>query len=193
MASLTDIHVGNLHDALQQAQRCLLLGATSAALLLVLTIEHPDLRDAASKVQVPSIGTVDPGVAIVCFAFGFLAFGVGANAALGRAFAAALAIHEQEPALAEAALLRHCFATADSALVRVGAALFPPLLLLAGQAVARYRGGAAAVSGGDTAALILGLLLFCMPYIVLALRLLARPTAAHLHRQRQQAAARQRR
>lgn len=178
MASTDDILVNNLSDALQQAQRYLLFGVTSAALLLVLTIENVVLHDSESKIQVPSIGAVNPELAVICFVVGYLAFGILANSACGRAFHVAQLI--QDPKVAEAAMLRYSFATAESRMVRVGTALLPPFLILVGYLVEVYRSDASFRFSDRVAYQILGYLFLCAPYLTLAMRLVSQPTLASL-------------
>lgn len=161
-----DILVENLIDALQQVQRYLLLGATSAALLLILTIDSPALLAAKDRVDVPTLGKINPDTAAFVFMVGYVVFGILANAALTRVRNLRPMI--QDPDLATAALLRFSFVTADSAFVRASASLVPPLLMVLGLFAELFRTGGRPFLGQDVAYLILGALVICAPYLLLA-------------------------
>jgi len=168
MANIDDILIGNLKDALQQAQRYLISGIVSAALLVVLSMDAPELIALEQKVDIPTVGKVAPGPAAIILWFAYIIFGFLANSTLGRIKKIALAITEVQ--MMDAALTYFSLITIDNVIMRVGTMLLAPVLIMIAYLVEQYR-SANPIDVATAFMIILGFVLVAVPYIPLAVKL----------------------
>ena len=165
MPSKDDILVSNLRDALQQAQRYIVSGITSAALFLLLVSQAPGLLTSGRPFDLPTLGAVPPGSAAIVLVLVYLAFGLLANSAIGRIRTIGLKI--DDPQLVAAALTQFSVITTENPIIRWGAALLPPLLFLVGYLDELHRATETHFNGST----IVGLAVVAGPYLVVAYHL----------------------
>jgi hypothetical protein len=165
MPAIDDILVDNLKDALSQAQRLILWGVGSAALLLFLSVDAPDLIRQEESVSVPVVGAAAPMRAALIFWLAYFAFGISAYLAIGRIRKTISEIDDKRAV--EAVLQRLTLVTVDSRLLRVGAALLAPLLILAGYLLEHGRSTVPV----DLLTTLSGFVVVFLPYLAVAVLL----------------------
>src|SRR6266850_3189834 len=165
MPSADDILANNLGDALGQAQKFVFSGIVSAALLVLLSFDSPELISLKQKIKVERFGEVAPGMAAIILWLTYLISGFLANAAITRITDITSRINSDE--MTKAMLTRFSIVTLESATLRVSAALLAPVLLLISYTVEQARG---AIPPTVIIA-ALGILAISAPYVVLAFRL----------------------
>lgn len=164
MPNIDDILVNNLRDALQQAQRYIISGITSAALFLLLTSQAPELLRSKQPFDLPTLGEVAPGPAAIILMLAYLAFGLLANSVIGRIRTIEAEINDVR--IVKAALTQFSVVTIENRVIRWGAVLLPPLLLLVGYLIEHSRSETPV-----NVFTIVGFAVIAGPYLVLAYRL----------------------
>ena len=165
MADKNDIWVGNLREALQQAQRYIFAGTLSMALFVLMDKDAPELLRSGDKVDVPLLGKVTPGIAAIVLFSAYFVFGLLANSAMRRIRTIASKIQDED--LLRPVLTHFSIVTVESKVIRILTALLAPALLAVGFFIEWSRG--ATPSWG---AVIVGLPLLSSPYLFLLYELL---------------------
>ena len=163
MANKDDILIHNLRDALQQAQRYILWGILCSLLALLLSIDAPQLTVSGGKVDLPHVGTINPGSAAMILMVAYFVLGLLANSAISQIRKIITMIDKEF--IAHYTLTYLSVVTISNGFIRLGAILLPPVLLVATLVVEYVRGA------DLTPWSIVGILVFASPYIFLAYRL----------------------
>ena len=160
-----DILVENLRDTVRQIQRYMVVGIGSAFLSIAIARRGPELWASGQNFYLPILCVeVDPGLAGITLIVAHVIFGSMAVSATSRVGRIAKEIGDKK--LVNAALMYPSIATAQFSVLRIGSAMLPPLLILAGYLVEQVRGE----TTFEVAAFV-GFLVISVPYFILAYRL----------------------
>lgn len=137
MADREEILVKNIHNALDQAQRFVIVGIVSAGLSALISNNAPDLLKTGEKVEVPFFAKVSPGIAFLILFPAFIFSACFAYSAITRARKIIAEISDKE--IANAALTHFSLFSMESVALRVLAVLLAPGIIFVALLVERSR------------------------------------------------------
>ncbi len=161
MPDPNEIRLDNLRETLRQIQRYIVLGIGSAIILLSVILQAPDLSKSSATLTLPFIGQVAPSMAAFTLIIAGFIFGAVSVSGVNRVVSIAREIGDES--LVDAALTFPTVVTIQSKVLRVGASLMPPILLVLGYMIEHSR----TETPFDPFALV-GMAMISSPYLVLS-------------------------